>query len=288
MGPLMIFISAGITTTIRHSPVIGGFLEHSAAGLFYEMFSILVPWLLTAIGFTFLYVYIPNTKVKLTAAFTGGLVAALMWKVLGFVFASFIAGSANYVAIYAAFATLIVLMIWIYASWLVVLVGANVSFYVQYPRYLRVSRQELVLTPNLILSIGLSALALVAKAHYGGDNIWTLDSLSKKLNVPVLALQQVMATLEEGKIIARTHSDPPGYFPACPFDTTSLEDTLNVLEQRGGKGWMNSHTFIPAAQAGEIAAAIYKARYDAITSKTLHEVLIAADKKPEAVVWQFK
>src|SRR5690606_25731221 len=141
-----------------------------------------------ALGFTFFYVYMPNTKVRITAAFTGAMVAALLWKAMGFLFASFIAGSANYVAIYAAFATLIVLMIWLYASWLVILIGSNVSFYVQYPRFLHVSREPLVLSPHMRIKLGLNILMHITNTYYQNEESWSAEQLSRKMNVPILAI----------------------------------------------------------------------------------------------------
>lgn len=276
MGPLLIFLSAGITGTARHSEFIQNLIAHSAMGTVLEIASLFIPWLVMALGMSFVYIYMPNTKVKITAAFAGASVTALLWKVMSFIFSSFIASSANYVAIYAAFATLIVLMIWLYATWLIVLVGANVGFYVQYPRYLRVSREALILTPHLIMKLGLNALSLIAKAHYNGGTPVTIDVLSQKLKAPILAVQNVMALLESGGIVTTSSAkaEQPYYLPACPFDKTPLQKAIDALEQEGGKGWINAQKMHSENEADTIMDLMDKARKKAITNKTLKQVLL--------------
>lgn len=248
MGPLLIFISAGITTTIRSYEFFQQAVTFSGLGPAFNFFSILVPWFVMAVGFTFIYTYMPNTKVRISAAFAGGLVAAMLWKVMGYLFSSFIAGSANYVAIYAAFATLIILIIWLYASWVVVLIGSNIAFYVQYPRYLKISRAPMILAPYTRMALGLGVISVIAQKHYSGKEAVSVDDLSKNLNVPILAVQNVLDILENGGIIVSTdRKDPIVYYPGVPFDRTPLEHVLDVLEKQGQSGWNpDQKTNIPA------------------------------------------
>ncbi len=276
MGPLLIFVSAGITTAVRTSKVAVQIGEFSGVGLFYDVGTFLLPWLVIAIGFTFLYVYMPNTKVRISAAFAGALVAGLLWKLMGYVFSSFIAGSASYVAVYAAFATLIVLMIWLYASWLVILIGSNVSFYVQYPRYIRTSREPLILTPHLRLLLGLSIMSQITKAHYNGDEPWTIDSLSKKMNVPILAVQRVIEILLAGRVIAcaAAKGDVPAYYPAVPLDTTPLEFLLSVLEREGLQSWLHVERMNITPETLSIMKELGKNREESITSRSIAQALL--------------
>ncbi len=166
VGPLLIFLSAGITTTIRHSDFITSIEETFALTVIYEFISWLIPWIVMAAGFSFIYMFMPNTKVKMKAALAGGLFAALVWKLMGWIFSVFIANSASYVAIYAAFATLIILMIWLYLSWLVILMGANISFYAQNPRFVKISRGELEISPRMQKSIALGVISIIGNAFY--------------------------------------------------------------------------------------------------------------------------
>jgi membrane protein len=70
------------------------------------------------------------------AALTGGIVGGLLWHTTGTAFALFVAGSTRYAAIYSTLAVLILFLIWVYVSWLVLLFGAAVACYRQYPEYI--------------------------------------------------------------------------------------------------------------------------------------------------------
>lgn len=279
MGPLLIFISAGFTTAVSNAEFFANFTDSDLlyavndAGLF------LLPWFVMAAGFTFFYIYMPNTKVRISAAFAGALIAALLWKTMGFIFSAFIAGSANYVAIYAAFATLIILMIWLYASWLVVLIGANISFYVQYPRYLRVSREPIELSPYTRMILGLSVLSLVTKSHLKNDHPWTIDLLGKELNIPILAVQRVTNVLESGGILI-SYAQKGGnsvYYPAVALDRTPLQHAIDVLEQEEGQRWLHTDRTYFTAEAKAILDEMRKSHQKTVTGKTISEALGGAE-----------
>lgn len=275
MGPLLVFISAGITTAVRTSEVAVQIGAFTGTTLLYNVGTLLLPWLVLSIGFTFFYVYMPNTKVRVTSAFAGALAAGFLWKVTGYVFSVFIAGSVNYVAIYAAFATIIVLMIWLYAGWLIILIGSNIAFYVQYPRYLRVSREPLSLTPHLRMALGLTVMTHIARAHYSGDQPWTMDGLSKTTNAPILAVQRVVDILEKGRVIVcANHQDAAVYYPAVPLDVTPLEFVIRVLEREGGQRWTQTERIHYAPEATALLEAMQKCREDLISSRSIAAALL--------------
>ena len=274
MGPLLIFLSAGFTTTVRNAEFFAFMEKYESLSFISDIWLFFLPWIVMAAGFTFFYIYMPNTKVRISAAFAGGMVAALLWKVMGFLFSSFIAGSANYVAIYAAFATLIILMIWLYASWLVILIGANISFYVQYPRYLRISREPLSLPPYIRMMVGLSIVSLITKSHLRNEHNWSIDTLSRELNVPILAVQRIIAVLEQGGVLISNvskHNESAVYFPAIAVDRTPLQFVIDILEHGDAQGWLHHTGMRFPAEARSLMEEMTKAREQAVTKKTIAE-----------------
>jgi membrane protein len=83
-----------------------------------------VPILLTGCAFTLAYITIPNRRVRVRDALTGGLLAAVAFEAMKHGFALYIAHFPTYKLIYGAFASVPIFLLWIYLSWLVVLVGA--------------------------------------------------------------------------------------------------------------------------------------------------------------------
>ena len=100
----------------------------------------LAPYVLIGWRFAFVYSYAEHT-VEVRAALVGGVIAGVLWKITGWGFATFIASSAKYAAIYSSFAILILLLIWMYLSWLILLVGSQIAYFVQNPKYMTASRE---------------------------------------------------------------------------------------------------------------------------------------------------
>ncbi len=85
----------------------------------------LLPFALTWAALTALYVLVPNRHVPLMAALAGGLLAGTAFELAKRGFAVFVSGFPTYTLIYGAFAALLIFLIWVYVSWLIVLVGAT-------------------------------------------------------------------------------------------------------------------------------------------------------------------
>lgn len=87
----------------------------------------LLTFLFTAAGFTLLYVAVPNTRVPVSAALGGGLVAAMLFEGAKHLFAVFISHFSSYTLVYGAFAVFPAFLLWIYLSWAIILFGVEVS-----------------------------------------------------------------------------------------------------------------------------------------------------------------
>ncbi|HKZ72687.1 MAG TPA: YihY/virulence factor BrkB family protein, partial [Steroidobacteraceae bacterium] len=106
----------------------------------------LSPYAMVTVFFTALYMFIPNTRVQIGAALVGGLVAGLLWAAVGKMFTQFVVASTRLTVVYAGFAVIVAALLWTYFGWVILLAGAQLSFYVQNPGYLRLGHEELKLS----------------------------------------------------------------------------------------------------------------------------------------------
>ncbi len=106
----------------------------------------IVPYAIVAVVFTFMYSFIPNTHVQFRAALIGGVTAGIIWALVGKVFTAVILYSSQMVAVYTGFAIVLTTLIWVYLSWLILLIGAQLAFYLQFPQYLRHGQELIELT----------------------------------------------------------------------------------------------------------------------------------------------
>ncbi|NNF97230.1 MAG: YihY family inner membrane protein, partial [Halobacteria archaeon] len=125
IGPVLMFTALGVTASIGNIEMVKAAMQVEVIGASIQLAGRLLPYLLVVGAFTFVYVFVPNTRVSFRAALIGALVAGLMWQIMGWGFAAFVANSTKYTAIYAAFATMLILLIWLYVSWLILLTGGS-------------------------------------------------------------------------------------------------------------------------------------------------------------------
>jgi membrane protein len=226
VGPVLIFSALGMTAAIMSTTIVQKLVAIEPFGTAVYITGKVLPYLLVCIAFTFIYLFVPNTRVKAGAALTGGIVAGVLWETSGWAFASFIAGSTKYTAIYSSFAILILFMIWLYLSWLILLVGAEISFYTQYPQFLNVKKDSLFLSNRLKERLALQIICLVGLHFYRNKRPWTVDLLVQELGIPVEPVQTVVSLLEERGYIYANGEDPPSYMPGREPETVRLGDFL--------------------------------------------------------------
>lgn len=156
-------------------------------------------------GFSFLYVFVPNTRVRLAPALIGGLFAGVLWAGSGSLFTSFVVSVSRAEAIYSGFAIVIVAMLWLHLSWLILLLGAQLAFYVQNPDYLRLGQRTEHTSNGLRERLALSAMLLVGRDFETPGHGWRIESLAARIRVPRHLLEPVIISLTNAGLLTRTH-----------------------------------------------------------------------------------
>jgi membrane protein len=95
------------------------------------------PYFMVATIFTAVYMYVPNTRVKIIPALIGGIVAGILWAAVGKIFTAFVVYSTRLTVVYAGFAIIVAALVWTYFGWLILLIGTQLTFYIQNRNYLR-------------------------------------------------------------------------------------------------------------------------------------------------------
>lgn len=231
VGPLLIFLSAAITTSVNTSVALE-YIEKLPAGSNFVAFSgDLIPYLMMSAGFAFIYMFLPNTQVKLLPAFVGGLVTAIIWKLMGWGVSTFVANSASNIAIYSAFASVIILMVWMYIGWLVLLFGASVSFYFQNPQYILVRRDSMQLNGEGAESLALSLMYLVGLHYQKSMPVWNVDSLGRRLRIAPHLIEDMLDFLIMQEYLVRTGDANDEVYPARPLERILVSELLRKVRE---------------------------------------------------------
>jgi membrane protein len=163
----------------------------------------------------------------------GALLGGVLWLMAGNLFAQFMAGSTRYAAIYSSLAILILFMIWLYIAWLIVLVGANIAFYLQYPEYLASRDRDLRLSNRLRERLALLLLAAIVRRHYASDEAADAETLSHGLGMPLTNVRKLLHMLADGGYLVATATSPPRYVPAQAPEQVAVRRVLRYVRRFG-------------------------------------------------------
>jgi membrane protein len=239
VGPVLIFSGIGLAASIKTSTVANALASMHGYGTLIWIVSNVTSFLLIVGAIAFIYILVPNEKVKLRSAFTGAVAAALMWKVTGWLFSTFVAGSTKYSAIYSGFAVTIIFMIWLYLSWLILLIGATIAFYHQHPERTSSRQQVLRLSARLREKIGLLLMLRVGQSFHSDDRKLTKQQLSKSLDIAAEALALVIRPLEAHGLLAESCDRHRVYMPGKSMDRIMIRDIYDAVRSAQESTYLN-------------------------------------------------
>lgn len=245
MAPIVLFATLTVTTTLENRtsewmekaadwPVLGWIVQTFAREL--PSLGTLLPYLLVWAFFTFLYLFLPNTKVRLASALLAGLVAGILWQLMQWGYVKFQVGVAKYNMIYGTLAQLPILLVWLYLSWVVFLLGAELAFAHQHLRTYAREREAGSYSELDREALGLRAMIEIARRFQEGGEPWTAAGLCGKLNAPLRLANETLFQLQSGGLLAAaSEGAEPGYLLARDPERILLTDILGVLRTFPGQ-----------------------------------------------------
>ena len=275
IGPVLVFSALGVTASFMTTGMVKQLLAMEPFGGFLTAGTKLLPYLLTIVAFTIAYLLVPNTQVRLDAALIGALVSGVLWETTGWAFASFVMKSTQYTAIYSGFAIVITFMIWLYLSWLILLVGASVAFYYQQPDIFETDAREVRLANRQVEGLALLVMQLVGWNYYHKRPPWALAGLAKRLQVPGEVLGPVAEALERRGLLTQTGAEPPAYLPARPLDATEVIEVLQAVRQEQHDSFFLSGRLPREAGVENLLEDLEEAIAATLRGQTLKELALA-------------
>ena len=250
VGPVLVIAASSLTATLLAAPAIREFAELSMIGTLLNWAGYLVPLGVWTAAFAFLYAFIPNTRVRPGAALVGGLIAAILWNILGLLFGGLVAESTNYTAVYSAFASLVLFLIWLQIAWMIVLVGAGVSYAWQNSERLTLGEAKPA-HPAARLATAIVLLDHVERAFETGRRPPDRDELFHEIqayrSLAGVWIDPLLEKLVEAELMRLAEQeDQPGLLPGRPGTAISLADIEAAIE--------GDEPEIPAALIREIPA----------------------------------
>jgi membrane protein len=230
LGPLLLAASMSASSPI--------FAALSGDGVTGVVRWLMPPWLLSVvvgtIGFGVLFLVVPNRPIRIPHALVGGLVTAAMFEVLKVAFALYLAVVPGYTAVYGAVAVIPIFLIWLYLSWAVVLIGAEVT--ASLPEWTAYRARAGTLWTGERLTLALALLDRLRSAQTRGEALWR-SALVRGLPATPGEVDGVLAPLRRTGIIARTSGSR--WVLASDLRKVTLDRLMRVLDLSlaPGQGW---------------------------------------------------
>ncbi len=195
--PLLILVAISFSASLESFVIVQKILSLSVFSYFYLFFLKLMPVILVCLALLFVYKFIPNTRVSWKGGVCGSIVAGVLWQGIQSLFITYQIGVSKYNAIYGSFAQVPLFLIWIYLSWIIILFGAEVGYYLEDNSTVK---GEGVWGPfglKIKEQIVLAILAEMTKKFEFGQGDIEINRLSERLYCPVKLIRQILYVLTE-------------------------------------------------------------------------------------------
>jgi len=198
--------------------------------------------------FTFLFIFMPNTKVKFASGLLAGIIAGTIFQIVQWAYINFQIGVARYGAIYGSFAALPLFLAWLQTSWLVVLFGAELSFAHQNVDTYEFEQDCLQASHSFKKLLSLLTVHLLVKNFCTGEKPVSAGQISHKLDIPIRLERQILFELVESGIISEVRGadyKDVAYQPARDIEAITVKYVIETMEARG-------RSDIPIAKSPEV------------------------------------
>jgi membrane protein len=207
----------------------------------------LAPYLMVSAFFVVLYMFIPNTRVRLLPALIGAATAGFLWAAVGKLFTNMVVLSTRLTIVYAGFAFIVAALLWTYFGWLILLAGAQLSFYIQNPSYLRLGLRELRLSNVEIEQLALKLMYCIGRARVEGTENWNMHRLAAEFGLPGIAVTRIVCALEDGGFLKVSHNDECTL--AREPGAIAVQDVLCVVRNQKSGDFVARSYPVPAVDA---------------------------------------
>lgn len=196
----------------------------------------ILPYGVIWIVFTFIYAFMPNTKVQFKSALWAGILAGTIYQLIQLAYITFQVGVANYGAIYGSFAALPLFLVWLQLSWVILLLGAEFSFAHQNVATYEFESDCRNVSHAFKQLVALLIASLCVKRFVVEEEPPTAEDISRELEVPIRLVRSVIFELTDTRILSQVYGKDhgePAYQPACDIHGLTAATIMERLDQHG-------------------------------------------------------
>ena len=241
-GSMTVFISTGLSALARETRWLG------FMGIAAELIPMVLPYILIWLLFIFLFMSMPNTRVRFKPAVIAGIISGTLFQLMQWAYITLQVGAVKYNAVYGSFAALPMFLIWLQLSWMIVLFGAELSFaYENVKRYIFASEVKNI-SPRHKQRVSLLIMRLVIKRFLSDGQGTSPEQIQREFNLPLILVNQAIRWLTQAELmvkISKPADDQEIYHPGKDVNIMTISYVLKKLQTSGssdipvsgGKAW---------------------------------------------------
>lgn len=232
---ILVIVPVLVVAASAASALIGAYLQEQMEAVAWIWRSLLKvgPLLAVWLAFSFLYIFVPNTQVKLGPGLISGLVGAVMWLAWQGVYINFQVGVSKYNAIYGTFASVPIFLGWLYISWVIVLLGAEVAYAVQNADTYKLERHGTNASVRARLMIALGIMQRAGSALNGQGRIFSATEYAREKQVSVRLVNEMVRLLQRVGLLGGLSEQPDHYTLLKSPETLTVKEVLDAILEDG-------------------------------------------------------
>lgn len=244
--------------------------------------SLVVAWVM----FTFIYVVLPSTKVRLTAALTAGVVAGTAFVLFQWGYVYLQRWMTSYNAIYGSFAALPLFLLWMQISWEILLLGGELSFAYQNVARFDEERESLLVSYDCRRKLMVGVMLLVSRAFRDGRGAVSFSEIRDRLDVPTRIMNNILYTLVQARMLNEIRTEGTDYdleyAPARDISTLRVYDILSAVDSHGfGRDTIDMRSNRELRRCAEVVERLKDVTRASAENVLLIDIMDGAEQKSE-------
>ena len=213
----------------------------------YETIIAIVPTITSILIFTALYMFMPNTKVRFKHAFVAAIFAGIAFQVFQYLYISGQIWVSKYNAIYGSFAFIPLLLLWVQLSWVICLIGVEISYSGQNVQHFEFEQDTRNISRRYLDFLTLVVLTLIIQRFEKGKKPYAAIEISNKYRIPIRLTQKIIYQLVDLEIIneVKDNDDFTTYQPALDINQITVDYLFTKIDRYGSENFAidNKSTF---------------------------------------------
>jgi len=240
IAPVFLILSSSITVLVSTS-LSDLIAKSSILDSLKPLVSFLIkfaPYILTWIALTILFMIMPNTKVKFKPALVSGIVAGTILQILQWLYIDLQFGISKLSSIYGSFAAIPLFIIWLQSSWVILLLGAELSFANQNVSRYEFESESLNVSQHQKRALSLMIMNMIIRNFSAGDKPVSAEMITASLKIPVRLVRDLLEDLNKSGLVSVIHENEHKewlYQPAMDINKLSVSFVLKRLDNRGSE-----------------------------------------------------